>query len=113
MPDVAGRVSTWLAKSYYNARKACSGGASRRLLFVLLLLTVLWGVTYLVRSALRSEDSYSILAIVGYVLFGIFLTEACYARLEGRLASLVGLLGLLAAVLLALVVILRTVGWTT
>jgi len=113
-PDVAGRVSTWFAKRYYNAREVCSRGrAFRRLLFALLLLMVLWGVTSLVRSALRGENTYSILTIAGYVLIGVFFTEACYARPVGRLASLVGLLGLLAAVLLVLGAILWAVGWTT
>ncbi len=104
MPGMASRVSRWLAEYYYSVQRGCTKEkALPRFLYPFMLLL---GITFLALFLLIGAKLDAILVTAGYTLLGVFLTVACYTRLRGFAASLVGLLLPLQAVLWIVVALL-------
>ncbi len=101
---MASRVFRWLAEHYYSTQRGClEKRALPRFLYPYMLLS---GVIPLVLLLLIGAKLDAILVFTSYTLLGTFHTVACYTRLRGLAASLVGLLLLLQAVLWIVVALL-------
>jgi len=101
---MASRVFRWLAEYYYSIQRGClEKRALPRFLYPFMLLL---GVTFLVLFLLISAELHAIFVTTGYTLLGAFSTTACYTRLRGFAASLVGLLLPLQTVLWIVVALL-------